>query len=198
MPRLVTAPREVFAALASESDDLEVDARAEPVLAVTLVAGIGGILLTSAWGHLMDDSTVDAPVVAVITFVGGALYGAGGYFLLGFAVWLGVRGAGVEASFREARHVLAFAALPLALSPAVTVPLILAWVGGDWFRAGGDDAGTPRTVVSAVGLVFALWAAGLLAVGLRTTFRLPWRGVVTALALAGVLVAALLVVPGRV
>lgn len=198
VPRVVTAPREVFAALAERDDDLEVSARSEQVLAIVLLAGVGGIVLAPAWGHLMDDHTVDSMVVAVVTFIGGALYGAGGYFLLGLAAWVGVRGAGVEASFREARHVLAFACLPLALSPFVTIPVIAAWVGGDWFRAGGDDAGTPRTVVSAVGLVFALWSAGLLALGLRETFRLSWRGVATALALSGVLVAVFVVVPGQI
>ncbi len=194
VPLLVTDPRSVFRALRAD-DDLDVDARAEPVLAITLLAGIAGILLTPAWGGLMDDGSVDWLVAIVATFVGGSLYGAAGYFLLGLAVWVGARGAGVDASFREARQVLALAALPVALSLVVTVPLIAIWAGGAWFHTGGADAGTPRAVVSAVGLVFALWSAGLLALGLRVTFRLPWRGVVTAVALAGVLVAALLVVP---
>ena len=47
----------------------------------------------------------------------------------------------------------------------------------------------------AVALALALWSVALLALGLRTTFRLPWRGVIGALGLAAVIVAALAVVP---
>ena len=50
-------------------------------------------------------------------------------------------------------------------------------------------------MVVAIGLAFALWWVGLLALGLRTTFELPWRGVAGALALAAVIVAAFAVVP---
>jgi hypothetical protein len=50
-------------------------------------------------------------------------------------------------------------------------------------------------VIVGIGLAFVAWSLGLVAVGLRTTFRLPWRGVAGALGLAGVMVAALLVLP---
>ena len=40
----------------------------------------------------------------------------------------------------------------------------------------------------ALGLAFVAWSLGLLALGLRTTFRLPWQGVAGTLALATVLV----------
>ena len=50
-------------------------------------------------------------------------------------------------------------------------------------------------IVLAIGFALALWSLGLLAVGLRTTFELPWRGVAGALALAIVLVATLAVLP---
>jgi hypothetical protein len=39
------------------------------------------------------------------------------------------------------------------------------------------------------------WSVALVALGLRTTFRLPWRGVFGALLLAGVMVAAFAVLP---
>jgi hypothetical protein len=195
VPRVVTTPRPVFAALA-ETDDVDVDARAEPVLAITILAGMAAVLVTPAWGTLMNDPTVDGLVVAVLTFVGGLVYGAAGYFLLGLALWLGARAVGVEAPFRIARQVVAFAALPVALSLAVVVPTIVLGYGEDWFRSGGDDAtGSGRTVVSVISLAFVAWSLGLLAVGLRVTFRLPWRGVVGALLLAGVLLAAFAVLP---
>jgi len=50
-------------------------------------------------------------------------------------------------------------------------------------------------VLTAIGLAFVAWSAVLVALGLRTTFRLPWRGVLGALLLAGVLVAAFAVLP---
>jgi hypothetical protein len=194
VPRLVSDPVSVFEAL-RETDDVDVDARAEPITAIAILAGMAGVLLSPAWGRLLDDSQVDGLVVAVLTFVGGVFYGAAGYFLLGLAVWLGARGAGVDQPFRLSRQLVAFASLPIALSLFVTVPLLLAWVGGDWFRAGGDDVGAPRWIITAIALLFVGWAVGLIVVGLRTTFRLPWFGVFTALALAGVLVAACAVVP---
>lgn len=197
VPRVLTRPREVFTALA-EADDADVDARAEPVLAIVILAGIAALLLTPTWARLLDDPAVDGLVIAVLTFIGGLIYGAAGYFLLGLALWLGAKGVGVEAPFRVARQVLAFAAVPIALSLVVLLPTVVLGFGGDWFRTGGSDEGLGRAVVSAVGLGFVAWSVALVAVGLRTTFALPWRGVVGALALASVLVAALAVLPGVV
>jgi hypothetical protein len=194
VPRVLTRPVEVFVAL-REDDESDVEARSEPILAIVIVAGMAGILLTPAWGTLLDEETLDWLVLAVVTFIGGLLYGAAGYFLLGLVVWLGARGVGVDTRARKARQVVGFAALPLALSIVITLPAIVLAFGSDWFRTGGSDDGTGRVLVVSVGLAFALWSLGLLAVGLRTTFELPWRGVIGALALAGVLVAAIAVVP---
>lgn len=194
VPRLLTAPRPVFAALA-ETDDVDVDARAEPVLAITILAGAAGVLLTPAWGTIMDDGSVDGLVLVVVTFIAGLFYGAAGYFLLGLVVWIGAKGVGVEPPFRLARQLVGFAALPLALSLVVVVPAIVIGFGADWFRTGGSDEGTGRAVIVGIGLAFAAWSVVLVAVGLRTTFQLPWRGVVGALALAAVIVAAFAVLP---
>ena len=63
----------------------------------------------------------------------------------------------------------------------------------------GSAAGTARTAPGGrrVGdrLAFVAWSLVLVAIGLRTTFRLPWRGVVGALALARVIIAAFAVLP---
>jgi Yip1-like protein len=194
VPRVVTAPRSVFAALA-DTDDTDIDARSEPVLAITILAGIAAILLVPAWGTVMDDSTVDVLVLVVVTFVGGLFYGAAGYFVLGLALWLGAKAVGVDPPFKIARQIVAFAAVPLALSLVVLVPVIAIAFGEDWFRTGGSDEGAGRAVVTALGLAFFAWSAVLVAVGLRTTLRLPWRGVAGALLLAAVLVAAFAVLP---
>ena len=194
VPRVVTAPRSVFAALA-ETDDADVDARSEPVLAITILAGMACVILTPAWGTVMDDSTVDTLVLLVVTVIGGLFYGAAGYFLLGLALLLGAKAVGVDPPFKIARQVVAFAALPLALGLFVLLPTIALAFGDDWFRSGGSDEGTGRAIVTAIGLGLVAWSAVLVVLGLRTTFRLPWRGVVGALLLAGVLVAAFAVLP---
>jgi Yip1 domain len=194
VPRVVTAPTSVFAALA-ETDELDVDARSEPVLAIAILAGMAGVVLSPAWGTVMNDGSVDVLVLCVVTFVGGLFNGAAGYFLFGLAVWLGAKAVGVDPPFRLARQLVAFAAVPVALSLAVVVPVIAIAFGTDWFRTGGSDEGTGRAVVTVIGLGFVVWWAALVAVGLRVTFALPWRGVAGAVALAGVLVAAFAVLP---
>jgi hypothetical protein len=67
--------------------------------------------------------------------------------------------------------------------------------GTDWFRSGGSDDGVGRAIVVGVGLALGLWSLGLLGLGLRTTFALPWRGAIGAMALATVIVATIAVVP---
>lgn len=194
VPRVLTSPTKVFAALRND-DETDVDARSEPILAIVVVAGMAAMLLTPAWGTLLDEESLDWLVLAVVTFIGGLLYGAFGYFLFGLVVWLGLRGVGLETTARKARQVGAFAALPFALSIVVTVPAIVLGFGMDWFRTGGADDGVGRAIVVGIGLAFGLWSVGLLALGLRTTFALGWRGVIGAMALAAVIVATLAVVP---
>ena len=194
VPRVLTHPTSVFAALRVD-DDVDLQARSEPILAIIILAGMAGIILTPAWGTQFDDATVDWLVLAVVTFIGGIFYGAAGYFLLGLAVWAGARGVGGDAPARRARHVLAFACVPLALSIVVTLPLALIAFGADFFRSGGSDAGTGRAIVLATGLGFIAWSLCLLALGLRVTYRLPWQSVLGTVALAGVLVAAFAVLP---
>jgi hypothetical protein len=194
VPLILVHPREVFVAL-QDDDEVDVDARSEPILAIVLVAGMAGILLTPTWATLLDDQSLDWMVLAVVTFIGGLFYGTAGYFVLGVVTWLGARAVGLDIRGRQARQLVGFAALPFSLSILITVPAILLAFGTDWFRTGGSDDGTGRTVVVSVGLALALWSVGLLALGLRTTFELPWRGVVGALALAAVIVAAFVIVP---
>jgi len=194
VPRTLTRPTEVFVAL-QDDDETDVDARSEPILAIVLLAGMAGILLTPTWGTLLDDESLDWMVLAVVTFIGGIFYGTAGYFLLGAVVWLGARAVGHETRARKARQLVGFAALPFSLSILVTVPAILLAFGTDWFRTGGSDDGSGRTVVVSLAFALALWSLGLLALGLRTTFELPWRGVIGALALSAVIVAAFAVLP---
>jgi len=194
LPRVLTRPDDVFDAL-KEDDDIDVEARSEPILLIVIVAGMAGILLTPAWGTLLDDESLDWLVIAVITFIGGLFYGTAGYFLLGIVVWAGARSVGFDVRGRAARQLVAFCAVPFALSLFVTMPVVVLAFGYDWFRTGGSDDGAGRAVVLGIAAILALWSLALLALGLRRRFGLPWRAVAGALALAAVIVAAIGIVP---
>ncbi len=168
-----SSPRSTFAALRDGSREAS-EARQEPVLALALLAGIAGVLASPSAGDLLDDPERDGLVVAVLVFLAGGLYGAATYWLGGGALHLGIRAAGGRTSYRQARHVLAFAAAPLALSLFVLWPLRLAVDGGDLFRAGGDDeAGASRWLFEGAEVGFSLWAAALLVIGVKTLHAWP-------------------------
>ncbi len=162
-------PGAVFAALRDDDDD----ARSEPVLAIVLLAGIAGVLGTNEFAHTLDDFELDGLTLAVVAFLAGALYGLVGYFFLGFLVYAGARAAGTDASYRRLRQLLAYAAVPLALS-LVVWPVRLAIHGGDVFRTGGSDRGAGNTVFEALEMAALLWAAVLLVVGLRAYHSWTW------------------------
>ncbi len=181
-------PRPVFAALRDDAQ-AEVEARQEPVLAIVLLAGIGGILATPAWGEIMDVRERDALVVTVLTFIGGGLYGAVAYWIAGGALGLSLRGLGGEGQYRRTRHLLAFAAVPLVLLIAVTLVELLVY-GDDVFRTGGDDDGAGGTVFAVLRAAVIAWAAGLLIVGIRVVERFSWARVAGSLLLVTLLLAA--------
>jgi hypothetical protein len=166
-------PGSTFGALRDASREAS-EAREEPVLALALLAGIAGVLATPTVGDLLDDPERDALVVAVLVFLAGGLYGAATYWLGGGALHLGMRAAGGQTTYRQARHVLAFAAAPLALSLLTLWPLRLAVYGGELFRAGGtDEASASRWLFEGAELGFSLWAAALLVVGVKTVHGWP-------------------------
>ena len=185
----------MFAAALAETDEVDVDARAEPVLALTILAGMAAMLIGPGWNVIDDWTSRLAGRRGCHVHRWPVLRCRG---LLPPRARALARGEGRRGrpALQVARQVVAFAALPFALSLAVVVPAIVFGYGEDWFRSGGDDdAGNGRTVITGIGLAFVLWSLGLVTVGLRTTFRRPWRGVVAALMLAGVLVAAFAVLP---
>src|ERR687887_1685400 len=111
-------PRPVFAALRDDSEDAA-RARQEPVLALVLLAGIASVLWTGTAGRVMDDPAYDGLVVAVWAFIGGAFYGLFAYFAVGAVLYGGLPAAGSLGGYPPARHLLAFACAPLALSLVV-------------------------------------------------------------------------------
>ena len=52
----------------------DVNARSEPILAIVILAGMAGVLLTPAWGTLLYEESLDWLVLAVVTFIGGFGY----------------------------------------------------------------------------------------------------------------------------
>src|ERR1700683_1368404 len=132
---VLAAPRAVFLALRREAPD-ELSNRAEPVLAIVLLAGVCFALSSSTAAHLLDDSDYDALLVCVWVFLAGAISGAFAYWLLGAVLHGSVRALGSHGSFRRSRHLLAFAAVPIVCSLLVW-PVELALYGERLFRAGG-------------------------------------------------------------
>jgi hypothetical protein len=191
---VLQAPRPVFAALRDDSPQAASD-RAEPVLAVVLLAGIAYALATPVAAHRMsDDPDYDPLLMAVWAFLGGSAAGAFAYWAFGAVLYGTVRALGSQGSFRRARHVVAFAWVPLALSLALW-PVKLALYGTDWFKAGGSDTGAAADVFRALDVAFLGWTLVLLVIGVRAVHGWTWAraAAATAIAVAGptlVLVAA--------
>ena len=174
-------PHAVFAALRDDSDD-EAHAREETILALVVLTGIAGVLMTNVTGVLLNDPEFDPLVVVVWAFVAGVIHGVAAYFLVGALVYLGASFAGAASSYRQARHVLAFAAAPLALT-LVAWPVRLAVYGEDTFRRGGSDTGGGNAVFEGLELAALAWAIGLLVVGIRVVHDWSWPRALAATAL---------------
>jgi hypothetical protein len=166
---MLQRPASVFAALRADDDE----EREEPLLAIVLLAGIAGVLSSNAASRILDDFEIDGLVLAVWAFVAGGLYGVVGYFALGALTYLGARLTGSSMSYRRARHVLGFAAVPLAVS-LVVWPVRLAFYGEDTFTSGGDDSGTGGSVFETIELAVLVWAVALLVLGLRAYHAWSW------------------------
>ena len=188
---VLTNPRSVFVALRDDSRPAA-EARQEPVLALVLLAGMAAVLASPSTADLLDDGSRDRLVVAVLVFLAGGLSGAATYLLGGGALAIGIRAAGGEGTYRSARHLIAFAAAPLALSLFVLWPLELAVYGSDLFRTGGgDEDGAGRWIFQALEVGFVAWAAVLLVLGVMTVHAWPLVRTLGAVVLAGLALVAL-------
>ena len=168
-------PSLVFEGLRDDSD-AAADARQEPVLALVLLAGFAGVLSTSLAGRVLDDPVYGDSLFAVLAwaFLGGVFYGIVGYWLGGLMVHAFSRGFGGSSSYRQARHIVAFAAAPLALSLLLVWPVRLAIYGGDVFRSGGSDSGVGDRLFEALVVASFAWMIVLVVVGVRTVSGLSW------------------------
>jgi hypothetical protein len=160
----------VFAALRDDSDEAA-EARQEPILAIIILAGIAGVLTTSLAGELLDDSRYDGWNIAVWAFLGGIFYGTLVYWLGGLLVHALASALAAGSSYRQARHVVGFAAAPLALSLLLVWPVRLAIYGDDLFRSGGSDSGTGDRIFDALIFGSYVWTFGLVALGLLALRR---------------------------
>lgn len=180
-------PRPVFVALRDESKQSLSD-RAEPILAIVLLAGIAGALDSSTASHLMDPNvydpgaTYDVLDMTVWTFLAGGISGAFGYFILGALLHFGARVLGSQGTYRRNRQIVAFAAVPVVLS-LVLWPVKLSLYGADVFKTGGADAGTGSHVFAVLELAFVAWAAALLLIGVRSVHGWTWARSAAACAL---------------
>jgi hypothetical protein len=170
---VVQAPRPVFGALRDDSDD-SASARQEPVTAIVFLTGIAAALGAARNQGLLDDPDFDHTLVAVWVIAAGGVQGFFGYWLVGGALFAGLSAVGDPGSYRNARHLLAFAAVPLALSLVVVWPVRLTVFGDSIFRAGGDDHGAGAMALDALEVALDVWAAALLLLGVRVVHGWSW------------------------
>jgi hypothetical protein len=167
LPLILVRPDEVFAALRDRSDE-QAEALAEPMVAVTILAGTAMFLSTATAGQLFDDPEFDWLLIAVEAFFAGVLVALQNYWLGGAALLLGLRSLGSRAPYRQARQIVGLSTAPFVLALFVVWPLRIAIFGGDLFRSGGSDEGTAGVVLNVVDAVFVLWALTLAVIGVRT------------------------------
>jgi hypothetical protein len=179
-----TSPKHVFAWLRDDTDEAAA-ARQEPVLLIGFLAGAAGVLTSNGISHALDDFGLDGIDLAVIVLFASLIYGIVGYFALGALVYIGEQLADGLGSYRRARHILAFACAPLALS-LVIWPVRLALYGEDNFKSGGSDAGTGGAVFEGIETAVVVWCFALLVLGIRTANGWSWRRTAIAAAVPAV------------
>jgi hypothetical protein len=182
-PAVLVAPRAVFYSLRDESVE-EAESRQEPLAAIAALAGIAAVLPSPTFRRMLNDPSVTLVLVPVLAFIAGSLYAIVTYWLGGGLLYGAARRLGGEGSWRRARHTLALAAAPLALSLVTFWPIRIAVYGQDLFRTGGDDYGRGDAIFGGVYLGFVAWCVLLLLVGVRTVHGWTWGRAAAAVALA--------------
>jgi hypothetical protein len=189
---VLQSPRSVFAALRDDSDEAA-EQRQDVAGALVWLAGISGILATTVSSTLLDDVEIDGALAAVWAFLAGGLYGFFLYWVVGKVSHVALRKLGSRGSFRRARHVLAFAATPIALALLVYWPVRIAVYGGDLFRTGGADGHGAGAATAWIFYGFVAWALGLLVIGVRTVHGWSWGRSLAGVAFASVIAGGLAV-----
>lgn len=190
---MLLAPRSVFAALRDDSDEAA-EARQDVAGALVWLAGISGILATTVASTLLDDVEIDGALAAVWAFLAGGLYGFFLYYVVGKVSHVALRKLGSRGSFRRARHLLAFAAAPIALALLVYWPVRIVAYGEDMFRSGGADGHGAGAVTSWLFYGFVVWALVLFLIGVRTVHGWTWARSLAGVAFTAGIAAALALV----
>jgi hypothetical protein len=180
---VLVAPRAVFASLRDDSDEA-VDARQDALTAIAGLAGISVVLVSPTFRRMLNDSSVSVALIPVLAFLAGSLYAVVVYWLGGGLLFGAARRLGGLGSWRRARHTLALAATPLALSLLVFWPVRIAVYGEDLFRTGGNDYGRGDAIFGGVFLGFVAWSVWLLLVGVRAVHGWSWLRSAATIALA--------------
>ena len=189
---MLQSPQPVFAALRDDSDEAA-EVRQDAAGTIIWLAGIAAVLASTVASTLLDDPARDWVVLAVWAFLAGGLSGFTLYFVLGKVLHVSLRRLGSRGSFRRARHLLAFAAAPVALALLVYWPIRIAIYGEDLFKFDGSDGGTTGTVFAWVFYAFLVWALVLLVIGVRTVHGWTWARSIAGVAYASGIAAALAV-----
>ena len=189
---VLLSPRPVFAWLRDDSDGAA-EVRQDAAGAIVWLAGIAGVLATTVASTLLDDPARDWVVLAVWAFLAGGLYGFAYYFVIGKVLHVALRKLGSRGSFRRARHLLGFAAAPVALALVLYWPVRIAIYGEDLFQYDGTDGNTAGTVFAWVFYGFVLWGIVLLVIGVRVVHGWSWARSLAGVALTVAIAAALAV-----
>jgi hypothetical protein len=171
-PAVLVAPRAVFVSLRDESE-AEVEARQEPLSAIIGLAAIAGVLATPVARGLLNPGS-SWIVLPIWAFFGGSAYAIVVYWLGGGLVYGAARRFGGLGSYRRARHLLALASAPVALTLFTLWPIRVAIYGEFLFHTGGRDYGPGDRTFG--GLVYAsfAWSAILLVIGVRSVHGWSW------------------------
>lgn len=190
-PAVLVAPRAVFASLRDDSEEA-VEERSQPLVALIGLAGMAAVLATPTARALLNEGA--SPVIVPIwAFIGGGTYALGVYWLGGGLLFGSARRLGGLGSYRRARHLLALASAPIALSLFTLWPLRVA-IYGEWlFHTGGDDWGPGDRTFGALVYASFVWSGLLLLIGIRAVHGWSWRRSLATAALTASLPALLVV-----
>jgi hypothetical protein len=174
------APVPVFAALRDDSREAAED-RQEPLSLAAYLNGLALTVLSPTAASFADDPVRGGIAIPAWLFIAGLFVALINFWVGGGALYLACNLLGGKTSYRQARHLLALAGIPIVFS-LVLLPVRLALYGDDIFRSGGADAGSAKWIFTALALAFAAWSVGLLVIGLRTLERWSWGRSVAAMA----------------
>lgn len=190
---MLLSPRPVFAALRDDSNEAA-EGRQDVAGALVWLAGISAILATTVASTLLDNFEIDGTVAAIWAFIAGGLYGFFLYYVIGKIFHIALRKLGSRGSYRRARHMLAFAATPIALALFVYWPIRIGVYRVQLFRTGGADGHGAGSVTAWIFYAFVIWALVLLVVGVRTVHGWSWGRALGGVAYATGITAALALV----